>query len=83
MACGAPCISFDCPNGPGEIIRDGVDGRLVPAEDIDALAETMDSLISDNALRERLGAEAKTVSDRFGVSQVMGMWEDLIVKLRS
>jgi len=83
MACGAPSISFDCPNGPGEIIRDGIDGRLVPAEDVDALAGTMDTLMGDDALRLRLGAEARTVSDRFGVSQVMAMWEDLIVKLKS
>ena len=83
MACGAPSISFDCPNGPGEIIRDGIDGRLVPAEDVAALAETMDSLMGDNALRAKLGSEARTVSDRFGVSQVMGMWEEVIVKLKS
>ncbi len=82
MACGAPCVSFDCPNGPGEIIRDGIDGRLVPAEEIDALAETMDLLMRDDATRVSLGLAARSVSDRFGVSQVMGMWEDVIVKLQ-
>ncbi|MBS0159880.1 MAG: glycosyltransferase family 4 protein [Nitrospira sp.] len=77
MACGLPVISTDCPTGPSEIIRDGIDGVLVPVDNVEALAEAIDSLCGDTAQRQRLAAEAIRVVDRFGVAQVMGQWNRL------
>ena len=80
MACGLPAVSFDCPSGPREIIRDGVDGILVPAEDCEELARALRRLLEDESERSRLGERAVEVADRFGIRGVMSMWEDVLTK---
>lgn len=78
MACGLPVISTDCPTGPREIITEGVDGLLVPADDVGALAGALDRLISDERERERLGRRAQEVTHRFGMKPIMGKWEEVL-----
>lgn len=77
MASGLPCVSFDCPNGPAEIIRDGIDGILVPREKINGLAKAIIRLMQVPELRQRLGAAARESIKRFNVDAVLGDWDTL------
>jgi len=58
MAVGTPVIASGV-DGIREIVRDGVDGFLVPPDDASALARRLVALLGDPALRQTLGANAR------------------------
>jgi GalNAc-alpha-(1->4)-GalNAc-alpha-(1->3)-diNAcBac-PP-undecaprenol alpha-1,4-N-acetyl-D-galactosaminyltransferase len=75
MGLGAAVISADCPSGPSEIIKEGVNGRLVPVDDVATLAEVMAGLMSRPEERKRLGRAAYGVRERYRQDVVMARWE--------
>ncbi|MDX3850615.1 glycosyltransferase family 4 protein [Streptomyces sp. AK02-01A] len=81
MRCGVPVVATDCPHGPGEIIEDGVDGRLVPTGDVDAIAAALLGLIQDDELRGRTGQAALAASARFDPARIAGRHEALFTEL--
>jgi len=78
MACGLPCVATACDSGPAEIIRDGVDGVLVSPNDVDALAEALRQLVSDEAKRARLGRRAVEVTSRFSREAFFQRWDAVV-----
>ncbi|MDE6285897.1 MAG: glycosyltransferase family 4 protein [Muribaculaceae bacterium] len=89
MACGVPCVSFDCPEGPSEIITDGEDGWLVPfrglsdEERADALADALCDAIANRDKRLRFSDTAQKSVRRFTPEVVMPQWLDLFNSITS
>ena len=77
MSCGLPCVSFDCPYGPREIIKDGEDGLLAKYKDIEDLAHKMSLLMSDIDLRSKMGKLAKNSIARYEPETIMSQWINL------
>ena len=81
MACGLPCVSFDCPYGPRNIIKDGEDGYLIDYLNTQALADGICKLIEDEELRKKMGSKGRTNVLRFSREHVMQQWVDLFDSL--
>lgn len=81
MACGVPCVSFDCPYGPSDIISDGVDGILVPEGNISELAAAILNLIEDENLRINMGSNAKENVTRYFPELIVKKWDELFKSL--
>lgn len=62
MSAGLACIAFDIVAGPKDIIKDGVNGILVPDNDLKTMADKIQLLINDNQYRESLGKIAKEIA---------------------
>lgn len=77
MACGLPVVSFDCENGPRNIICDGQNGFLVQPFDVDAFAERLLMLICDEELRHKMGAEARQSSRQYQIEDIALRWKSL------
>ncbi|MEM7766164.1 MAG: glycosyltransferase family 4 protein [Pseudomonadota bacterium] len=63
MAAGLAVITT---HAAGSVIRDGVDGLVIPERDPVALAGAIETVIGDRALRNRLGSAAKARAQAFG-----------------
>lgn len=74
MANGCPVVSFDCPYGPAELLEGGYSGILVPQDDIEALSDAMQQLVSNRALRERLSKVGRERAEAFSVEKIAPRW---------
>lgn len=83
MACGLPVISTRFGGAAEEIVQDGVNGLLVPAGDVPALAGSLERLMSDPAERARLAARAPEVVQRFSCERVVALWEEAIDRVKA
>jgi glycosyltransferase involved in cell wall biosynthesis len=83
MSKGLPVVSFDCPTGPREIIRDRENGLLVPHQDVEALAAGMIEMIEDDDLRRRCGAGAMATAERYSIDVIGARWEELLTELHA
>jgi glycosyltransferase involved in cell wall biosynthesis len=81
MAVGTPFVVYDINYGPAEVIRNGVDGLLVPPGDVQALARAMVRILRDRRFAARLGERAREVVERFPVEIWTAEWTDLLARL--
>lgn len=76
--CGLPLISFDCQQGPAEIVT-SENGILVqPVGDPDALASAICKLTGDATVRRNMGQHALELASRFNLDDIAGQWKKML-----
>lgn len=78
MWCGTPCVSFDCPHGPAELLADER-GWLVPEGDIAALTRQLEYLLSHPEEAAERAQKAQTFAHTmYSEKNIMPLWQKLI-----
>jgi D-inositol-3-phosphate glycosyltransferase len=81
MACGAPVIASDV-GGLAFLVRHGRTGYRVPARDPEALADKITRLLTDEALRRRIGQRAACWAESYAwphiADQIEAVYNELV-----
>lgn len=80
-ACGVPAIAYDCPEGPREIIRDGVDGFLIEDGNVDSMVEKLRLLMSDDSLRKTYAENAVNGVEEYKDEVIAQKWQTVFEPL--
>ncbi len=81
MLTGLPCALY-ATDGVTDLVRDGVNGLLARPGDAQSLAEKLSSLLTDPALRARLGAAARaSIGPEFDIDEMVRAQERLYEQL--
>lgn len=78
MQAGLPCVAFDCPYGPADIITPDT-GFLVDSKDDAAYVDAVVKLIDNEDLRRSMGERARASVQRFDKERIMDQWESLFL----
>lgn len=76
---GLPIVSFDCPNGPADIIDNNVNGILVEDQNKDKLYEGICYMIEHPTERKLMGKKALLNVDQYSVSVICKKWMNLFL----
>lgn len=82
MALGLPCISTDCPcGGPRYLIKNNINGVLVPVGDENKLSFEMKRLLNDKDLCLKLSKNATKVAELLNPNKINKLWIDFIEEI--
>lgn len=77
---GLPIISYDCPNGPSDIITDESNGFLVENQNIDALAEKILQLAKSPLLLSKFSQNSLVNACNYQPEKIRNIWVEKVFK---
>lgn len=77
---GLPIVSYDCPFGPSDVVKDGYNGILVKNQNIDQLASGILTLAQSPDLLLKYSANSKENAEKYQAENIVLMWEKMVLK---
>lgn len=74
---GIPIVSYNCPEGPSEVIINEKNGFLIPEGDEDSFVEKLLLVAKNQSLWEELHKSSILQNERFSTKTVFEKWEKL------
>ncbi|WP_407500046.1 glycosyltransferase family 4 protein [Elizabethkingia anophelis] len=81
QACGLPMVAYACKCGPKDIIKDGINGYLIPEGECQLMSDKLLMLMNNIELRKKMGTMAEQLSHNFSEEHVMKLWTNLFERL--
>ena len=82
MACGVPVVAF-ASGGVPEMIRDGMEGRVVPPGDVTALRSAITAMLQDQQCRALMASNARKRAVReYGIELQAQRYRELYLRLK-
>lgn len=81
MGNGLPCIAYDCPCGPKDIIQNNENGFLIANDDEHDFINKIFMLIENENTRNKMGLKAKKSSEKYNIEPIMKQWNGLFLEL--
>lgn len=78
MSFGIPCISFDCPSGPRDIVKNNQNGYLIKNNEKEEFKEELSKLINDKSKLHDFGIQAYKFSNSWNNNEVKEQWLKII-----
>ena len=78
LSIGMPVVSFDCPSGPGDLIKNNENGLLIERENPAAFEVGLRELLADPQKAERLGRQAQSSPLILTQDYAFAKWDALI-----
>lgn len=80
MMNGIPVISYNCPNGPADLIENELNGLLVENQNEEALYKSTCRMIEDSALRKKCSENVLGTVWKYDIQNVFKQWKTLFDK---
>ena len=78
MSFGLPCISFDCPSGPRDVVQDNSNGFLIQNNNVKLFGEKLVELMDNSELRLKFQKNAIKTINNWDNDKITNIWKVIL-----